>query len=151
MTEFNRLVFFLFKKYVLKKCPRYLSNNDTVELKMDIFHPCIWKCYKCDVNTHIKFVDLTFLQTTITWDSEIPASLFYSSESHPSKSGLLHLWMKQFSSFATILAGNLLNAELSLVILVSTLLTDWSFFVPLMWDLATEGYTKSRENVVYLK
>lgn len=95
------------------------------------------------------FVHLTFQQTAITWGCEIPASLFYSSENHPSKSGLLHLWMKQFSSFAAILAGNLLNAELPLVILVSTLLTDWSFFVPTTWDLSTEGYAKGREYRVF--
>lgn len=65
--------------------------------------------------------------------------VFYSSKSHSRKSQVLHLWMKQFSSFATILAGNLLSGLLPLVISVSTRLTDWSFFVRKKRDIAHWG------------
>lgn len=47
--------------------------------------------------------------------------------------------MKQFSSFVTILAGNLLSGRPPLVIPVSTRLADWSFFVRKKRDSAHWG------------
>lgn len=73
----------------------------------------------------------------------------YLSKSYPRKSQVLLLWMKQFSSFVTILAGNLLNERPPLVILVSTLLADWSFFVHKMRVASPLGCGLAIPSIVY--